>query len=97
MFLSYLYVFTPFINPIVPILTKSSKSTFVFSYFFAKNTTNLKLCSINLSLASLLPSNINSVSSSLDKGSGNLSKLPTKYTFLINIFFINNFVNELIC
>ena len=51
MFLSNLYVLTPFIKPIDPILTKSSKSIPVFSYFFAKKTTNLKLCSISLLLA----------------------------------------------
>ena len=65
----------------VPILTKSSKSTFVFSYFLAKNTTNLKLCSINLSLASLSPFSFlpaQYISSSLEKGSGNLSVLPIK-------------------
>ena len=35
-FLSFLYVLIPLIKPIVPIDTKSSNSTLVFSYFFDK-------------------------------------------------------------
>ena len=49
-------VLIPLINTMVPILTKSSKSTAVFSYYLAKKTTNLKLCSIKISLAFKSPS-----------------------------------------
>ena len=53
------------------------------SYFFAKKTTSLKLCSISESLALSSPSfkRINKASSSsLLRGGGNLSELPTKKT-----------------
>ena len=43
------------INPMLPMLIKSSKSVSTFSNFLAIYTTNLKLCTIKVSLATLSP------------------------------------------
>ena len=52
---SSLKLFIPFINPIVPIDIYSSLSIELVAYFLAICATNLKLCSISLSLASFDP------------------------------------------
>ena len=46
-FFSGLNVFIPFMRPIVPIDIRSSTHTPVFSNFFARYTTSLRLCSIS--------------------------------------------------
>ena len=57
----------------MPILIKSSESSLLLSYFFTIWATNLRLCSINLDLASLSPKLaffIHSSSISIGNGSG---------------------------
>ena len=79
-FLLVLKVFIPFIKPMEPIDTKSSKSTPVFSYFLARKTTSLKLCSISLLREYKSPSwafFIYVSSSSFSNGGGKISALPT--------------------
>ena len=75
-FLSDLNVFTPFINPIVPIDIKSSNPIPVFSNFFAMYTTSLKFLSTSVCLASKLSSlsncSIYFCSSSGSNGGGNV-------------------------
>src|SRR5690625_5110230 len=82
---------TPLINPIVPMEIKSSVYSPVLSNFFTIWATSRKLCSINLFLASLLPSSISLIyfnSSSVDKGWGNV--LFFTYETKNNVSFIKN-------
>ena len=78
-FFSVLKVFTPFINPIVPVEIKSSSPTPVFSNFLAIYTTSLKFLSTNVCFTSSCPlSNFfkSSSSSSGVNGGGRLMLPP---------------------
>ena len=72
-FFPVLNVFIAFINPIVPIEIKSSKSIPVFSNFLAIYTTNLKFLSTKICFELLSSSSIlesTSISSSAESGGG---------------------------